>query len=416
MHILRKTTVLVVLMLLCVLCAQLGGTLFASAETPLYGADGVYSVAVSNDLTMGGGYLSDRAEVEKIGDSYYASLTFDTSAMQNVRLVIDGMNAGCEVTHTDGTLVTYRYTLSAAHLAGELPFTVYVAAMKKDVTFRATLRLSEAEYVGAGEGEESERPAEFVPVFTTSAGSEYQLQQGAVFPVPAAAALLGTEECTVTVTAYYGGEEVTIANNCFTLEHAGEYRLVYRASSPSYLTSLGNDTYTLYEVKITSTVGGSSLARFEAAEGALPQGAAVMPGRITQGSTYTLAAEQMKSIADRFEVFEVKFISAQGDEVTPVGNIILYLQADSSFDRTEIAVYYLDGEGTLTELSASGYGRYVRFETDRTGTFVVCVPGVSFVMPMWGYAVILVCAVLVLAAAVTATVLIVRKRKRRAQA
>lgn len=69
-------------------------------------------------------------------------------------------------------------------------------------------------------------------------------------------------------------------------------------------------------------------------------------------------------------------------------------------------------DGTLTELSADGYGRYVKFDSDKTGTFIVCIPGVAFVMPMWGYAVIIVACVLVVAAAITVTVVLVRKRKK----
>lgn len=51
------------------------------------------------------------------------------------------------------------------------------------------------------------------------------------------------------------------------------------------------------------------------------------------------------------------------------------------------------------------------FETDRLGTFIVCIPGVAFVMPMWGDAVILAACVLVLAAAITAAVVLVRRKK-----
>ena len=46
-----------------------------------------------------------------------------------------------------------------------------------------------------------------------------------------------------------------------------------------------------------------------------------------------------------------------------------------------------------------------------TGTFIICIPGVAFVMPMWGYAVILVACVLVVAAAVMVTVILVRRKK-----
>ena len=81
------------------------------------------------------------------------------------------------------------------------------------------------------------------------------------------------------------------------------------------------------------------------------------------------------------------------------------------YDRNEIAVYHLAEDGTLTELSADGYGRYVRFDTGETGTFIVCVPGVAFIMPMWGYALILGGCLIIVAAAVILTVLLVKRRK-----
>ena len=120
----------------------------------------------------------------------------------------------------------------------------------------------------------------------------------------------------------------------------------------------------------------------------------------------------MKSIADNFEVFGVSLVGTDGTQVTPGGNVTLYLQASMTYDRNEVVVYHMAEDGTLTELSADGYGRYVKFDTDKTGTFIVCIPGVAFVMPMWEYAVILVACVLVVAAALTVTVVLIRKRKK----
>lgn len=54
----------------------------------------------------------------------------------------------------------------------------------------------------------------------------------------------------------------------------------------------------------------------------------------------------------------------------------------------------------------------MKFDTDKTGTFIVCIPGVAFVMPMWGYAVIIVACILVVAAAITVTVVLVRRKKK----
>ena len=83
-----------------------------------------------------------------------------------------------------------------------------------------------------------------------------------------------------------------------------------------------------------------------------------------------------------------------------------------TYDRNEVVVHHMADDGTLTEIAADGYGRYVRFDTSETGTFIVCIPSVAFVMPMWGYAVILVACVLVVAAAVTVTVILVRRKKK----
>ena len=120
----------------------------------------------------------------------------------------------------------------------------------------------------------------------------------------------------------------------------------------------------------------------------------------------------MKSIADNFEVFGISLVQSDGTAATPGGNITLYLQADMTYDRNEIVVYHMAEDGALNELSADGYGRYVKFDSDKTGTFIVCIPGVAFIMPIWGYAVILVVCVLVVAAAITVTVVLVRKRKK----
>ena len=71
----------------------------------------------------------------------------------------------------------------------------------------------------------------------------------------------------------------------------------------------------------------------------------------------------------------------------------------------------MDENGCLTKLSASGYGRYVVTEADKTGTFIVCIPGVAFHMPMWGYILILVGAV-VIVAGVVVTIIAATKRKK----
>lgn len=401
---------------LITLAALIDGGLTAYAESPVQGSDGVYSVSIdTSDAGMGASYLTSTGTIEKSGENYYFAFGHE-NALTNLRIADEnGLRTGY-TSYAEGGVTYYVYTLSASRLQGSLSFTAYIPAMDMDVSFSISLDLANAtrtgDYVDVGE-----RPAEYVPVIETTAGREYEAASGSVFPIPSATATLGDENLDVSISAYYvqGGEqtEVPVTNNSITLENVGEYHVLYRAESSTYLTNLGNPTYTEYDVAITSVAGGSTLAKFEDAKGVLAEGTSLLASRITAGSSvFAMAADKMASIADNFEVFGVSLVGTDGTQVTPGGNITLYLQANMTYDRNEVVVYHMAEDGTLTEISADGYGRYVRFDTSETGTFIVCIPGVAFVMPMWGYAVILVVCVLVVAAAVTVTVILVRRKKK----
>lgn len=413
----NKLIAFFVAMFICLitLAALMGGGLTAYAESPVQSSDGTYSVPVNlSGLAMGADNFSSSATVEKSGENYY--MTFGhSSSVDDLVLESGNMQTGYTV-RTENGWTYYTYTMSAERLQSSLSFSAYIPAMDMDVSFSISLDLANAtrtgDYVDVGE-----RPAEYVPVIETTAGREYEAASGSVFPIPSATATLGDENLDVSISAYYvqGGEqtEVPVTNNSITLETVGEYHVVYRAESSTYLTNLGNPTCTEYDVAITSVAGGSTLAKFEDANGVLAEGTSLLASRITSGSSvYTTAADKMASIADNFEVFGISYVSADGTAATPDGNITLYLQADMTYDRNEVVVYHMADDGTLTEIAADGYGRYVRFDTSETGTFIVCIPGVAFVMPMWGYAVILVACVLVVAAAVTVTVILVRRKKK----
>ena len=402
-------------MCLITLAALMGGGLTAYAESPVQGSDGVYSVPVNlSGLAMGADNFSSSATVEKSGENYY--MTFGhSSSISDMVLESGNMQTGYTV-RTENGWTYYTYTMSAERLQSSLSFSAYINAMSRDVSFTITLNLANGtrtgDYVDVGE-----RPAEYVPIIETTAGNQYEAARGSVFPIPSATATLGNENLDVSISAYYmqgGGQtEISVTNNSVTLENIGEYHVVYRAESSTYLTNLGNPTYTEYDVAITSVAGGSTLAKFEDANGVLAEGTSLLASRITAGSSiFAAAADKMAGIADNFEVFGISLVQSDGTAATPSGNITLYLQADMTYDRNEVVVYHMAEDGTLTEISADGYGRYVRFDTSETGTFFVCIHGVAFVMPMWGYAVILVACVLVVAAAVTVTAILIRRKRK----
>ena len=405
-------------MCLITLAALMGGGLTAYAESPVQGSDGVYSVPVNlSGLAMGADNFSSSATVEKSGENYY--MTFGhSSSISDMALESGNMQTGYTV-RTESGWTYYTYTMSAERLQSSLSFSAYINAMSRDVSFTITLNLANGtrtgDYVDVGE-----RPAEYVPIIETTAGNSYEASRGSVFPIPSATATLGDENLDVSISAYYvqgGGQtEISVTNNSITLENVGEYHVVYRAESATYKTNLGNNTYTEYDVAITSVAGGSTLAKFEDANGVLAEGTSLLASHITSGSSiFATAADKMAGIADNFEVFGISLVQPDGTAATPDGDITLYLQADMTYDRNEVVVYHMAEDGTLTEISADGYGRYVRFDTSETGTFIVCIPGVAFVMPMWGYGVILVACVLVVAVAIVIPIVIVKKRKKKAK-
>ena len=318
-----KITVLAVLgICLIMLAALMGGGLTAYAESPIASSDGVYSVPVNlSGLAMGADNFSSSATVEKSGENYY--MTFGhSSSISDMVLESGNMQTGYTV-RTENGWTYYTYTMSAQRLQSNLSFLAYINAMSRDVSFTITLNLANGtrtgDYVDVGE-----RPAEYVPIIETTAGNQYEASRGSVFPIPSATATLGDENLDMSISAYYvqGDEqtEVPATNNSVTLENVGEYHVVYRAESSTYLTNFGNPTYTEYDVAITSVAGGSTLAKFEDANGVLTEGTSLFASRITAGSSvYTTAADKMASIADNFEVFGVSLVGTDGTQVTPDG-------------------------------------------------------------------------------------------------
>lgn len=221
----------------------------------------------------------------------------------------------------------------------------------------------------------------------------------------------------VTVKAYYirDGErtEVELDGNKLKLDNAGEYHIVYHAESPSYTTSHGNPTYVEKDVKITSSISGDSLAKLYDKNSVLPDGTMLLASKIEADSTvYKTAASKMATIADRFQVFGVELVSADGSLVEPNGCVTIGIKADSTYNRNEVVAYLLGEDGSVTKLNVSNGGSYVNIEMNKSGTIILCVPGVAFHMPIWGYILILVGGIVVLGGIVVAIVLGAKRKKK----
>ena len=382
--------------------------------------DGTYTVSVSNDMPMGKDNISDTAVLEKQNGMYYLSLTFNVAKLADIRLEIEDKTVGSQVVEESEDTATYCYTLSEKNISSPLPFVADIVPMGQSGLNReieVTVDLSSAEKTNDTVENRGERPAEFVPTLLTNAGSEYLQETGTTFTIPSATAVLGSESCDVIISTYYvNGDElqsVAFENNQLHLEKQGEYRIVYRASSPLYKTSEENDTYTEYIVKVISDVGVSPLAKFEDINDILPEETTLQASRITSGTLYNTAAERMKTVSDHYEAFDVNLYDAGGNTIELSDTVRIGISENSEYVGEEIEVYYLSESGMIGKLTCAEQNGYIEFETDRLGTFIVCIPGVAFVMPMWGYAVILVACVLVVAAAITIPIVVVKRRKKK---
>lgn len=409
----KKIFAAVVAVFALILCGlfQSASISYAASEQVVSGGDGTYTVPVNLDLKMGVDNFTNPVTVEKFGGKYYMTFGF-ASAIDYLNLNLDGKEVGKTSEKKDGWTY-YTYTLSENNLKSKLSFSAYINAMSREMNFTATLNLSSSDKTSDTVRDLGERPAEFVPVILTKAAAEYSLKVGTVFPIPEATAKLGNEDSPVAITAVFGNESVDVSGGKLTLGNVGEYKIIYKATNSQYKTSLGNDSFSEYVVTVHSITGENDIVKFRDTNNVLPENAGILAGKVTDGSdVYEKAASAMKKIADNFEVYSAEFLSEDGEVITLSGKVKLLFRADDYFDRTKAEVYYMDDNGELTKLSASGYGRYVVAETDKTGIFIVCVPGVAFHMPMWGYALILGGAVVILAGVVV-TIIVVAKRKKR---
>lgn len=396
-----------------VLCGLFQSALisYAASEQVISGGDGTYTVPVNLDLKMGADNFTNPVTMEKQDGKYYMTFGF-SSSIGYLNLNLDGKEVGKTSEKKDGWTY-YTYTLSENNLKSKLSFSAYINAMSREMNFTATLNLSSSEKTADTVRDLGERPAEFVPVISTKAAAEYSLKVGTVFPIPEATAKLGNADSPVVITAVFGNDSVDVSGGKLTLGNVGEYKIIYKATNSQYKTSLGNDSFSEYVVTVHSITGENDIVKFRDTNNVLPEKAGIIAGKVTDGSdVYEKAASAMKKIADNFEVYSAEFLSEDGEVITLNGKVELLFRADDYFDRTKAEIYYMDDNGSLTKLSASGYGRYVVTETDKTGTFIVCIPGVAFHMPMWGYALIMVGAVIILAGVVV-TIIVVAKRKKR---
>ena len=380
--------------------------------------DGKYEVPIIKNIKMGGKYFSDSVIVEKLDEHYYMTFSvLDLSAVREINLVLGKDKVGTMTNKKEST-ISYTYSLEEPMLSRTLPFEAYINAMKSWVEFSIDLKLNEAKKLSDTIDDRGERPGAYVPSIDLSGGI-VEAKRGSYYQVTMPKATLADNSIPVTVSAYYlNGEEkvnVPIVENRFMLEDVGEYHVIYRAESDLYKTNLNNPTFSIVDLTIKSMVNVNNLAKVEAlTEDVNLDRVIVQALKLdSESDIYQEAKELLSKKSENFEIINVELYDQSGSLITPKQNYALYLQANARYDRNNITVYHLSLDGTLTPLETKGAGRYVRVETDLTGSFIVALNGVSFVMPMWGYALITIISLMVIICIVTIIIIMVVKKRKK---
>ncbi len=110
--------------------------------------------------------------------------------------------------------------------------------------------------------------------------------------------------------------------------------------------------------------------RVGAQQGVLPDGTELSASPVTQGETFDRVESLMTEIADRFSVFDLALESG-GVRVQPNGKVTVSIPIPEGYDRSRLAIYYMDENGVKTELPCAVDGDSVTFETDHFSTYVV---------------------------------------------
>lgn len=379
-------------------------------------SDGIYTTtySISGQSGMGASmikkYLKSEAKIENINSNYYLSITSLSSSIEDLNIHKDEeFEVGRSISKDDDANDVYTFTLTYEDLESDLNFSVYVSIRKETYTFSLKLDLENVNLISSEVDTKTDRLALYVPTLKGDYSDSYEVVSGVTFNIPDCKAYFGSREIDVIYTLYYNDTLVDIIDSKAELLNIGVYTLYIKASDPSYKTLLGYDTYVSKTITITTSASGSSIAKIKSEN--LTDVYLIASKLTTDSNTYNIVKDKLKKISENYEVFEISIIDRSGSEVALDDGVIVGIKVDDTFDRTKIKVYYLDDSLNLLTASSKNGGRFVDVSVSNSGIYILYVPGVTFVMPIWGYILICVGAFVLILLAILLIVILIRKHK-----
>ncbi len=390
-----------------------------ASETPLtdysiYRAN--YEISGTNQIgkQMIGNYIDSTAKIFKEDDLYFLSLTLlDNQALTDLNLSVSSLKSGV-LEEIDGKKTVYTMTLSKEDLEKEISVSGSVDKMGMDVSFSIKPDLSSLVLTSEKADEAKEYPARFVPELRFDSLGDIETYLNSYYTIPEAKGVFDNEELPVEVRVTSpSGEEVSIDENRIHVTELGNYTLEFKTSTSEYKTNLGNDASAIETITLKSNAVISDLVKVNDVNNILPDGAIVQCQRIHSGSTYEKVSSLLENVSDHYEVTFISLMDENGDEIRLEKPLQCLVNTNPNYDRNKVKVALLLND-SLVEVSSESYGRYIRFENDKMGTYIVYVEGVkkSVNLPLL-LTISLVGGVLLIALIVFLVVFLLRKKKKK---
>lgn len=114
--------------------------------------------------------------------------------------------------------------------------------------------------------------------------------------------------------------------------------------------------------------------KVHADKGVFDEGVQIIVTEITLGADYDNAASALSEVGKKFKLYNVKFVGADGNEVTPNGTVTISLPATSG-DDDNLAVYRINDDGSKTLVKGDWADGYYTIVTKTAGNYAIVEKG-----------------------------------------
>lgn len=322
-------------------------------------------------------YFDSNINIFKEDDLYFLSLTLlDNQALTDLNMSVSEFKSGVKE-ESSGKKTTYTMTLSKEDIQKEISLSGKVNKMGMNVSFSIKPNFDNLLLTDDKIDENIEFPARFVPELNLDGIGDIETTLNSYYKIPSSKASFNNQDLDVSVSVKApSGEDVEINDGKIHVTELGLYSISFIASTNLYKTNLGNDSYAKETITLKSNASETSLVKVVDVNETLPKDYIVQCQRISSGSTYDKISSLLKDASSNFEVTNIELMNSTGETLTLEKDIQCYVQTNPNYDRNKVKVYHLEGDN-LQFISSTSYGRYVRFEDKKMGTYVILVEGVT---------------------------------------